>query len=200
MNNDMEKKLDQLLERLPKTQYDTKAWLEEDMTDEYDRMVSQRRRKTWVWRWSAAAVIVALLCTVGIMLQKEAEVIVDDNQVAVVNDTVVQLPVDIDIEEELQAEENMPPQYVAPVKVNTPQIAAVSHPVRSMTPIDSLADIVEHIELAMQGVRDSCYLANVEKLIRTDDRLQRLVNQLILDGILADTTMSTAYSNPQHND
>lgn len=61
-----------------------------------------------------------------------------------------------------------------------------------MTPIDSLTDIIARIESGLQQVRDSCYLANVEKLIRADDQLQKLVNNLILDGILTDSTTRVA--------
>ena len=197
MNNDMEKKLDELLERLPKTQYDTEAWLTEDLTDEYDRIVRQRRRKTWMWRWSAAAVV-ALLCTVGIVLQKEAEAPVVAHKVTVVPPPVIpQQPAEK--EKPLLAETTQP--KASSQKRKALQAAVPQTTVRQMTPIDSLADIVEHIEQAMQGVRDSVYMANVEKLIRTDDRLQHLVNQLILEGIIADPDVNTAaFTDLQYND
>lgn len=60
------------------------------------------------------------------------------------------------------------------------------------TSVDSLAALITRIEQEMQNIRDSCYQANVERLIRADAHLQRLVNQLILDGMLADTTRIAA--------
>lgn len=82
-----------------------------------------------------------------------------------------------------------------PVKlIPTPRKVQTAHveSMRSMTPIDSLADIVARLEVEMQGISDSCYLANVEKLIKADDQLQKLVNNLILDGILTDTITRVA--------
>ena len=43
MNEDMEKKLDQLLAEMPKREYDLDAWLAEDETAEFDRIVSEQR-------------------------------------------------------------------------------------------------------------------------------------------------------------
>ena len=60
-------------------------------------------------------------------------------------------------------------------KLNTPSAA------------DSLNYYISKVEQSLTDIRDSCYQANVERLIRADAHLQRLVNQLILDGILADT-------------
>lgn len=64
MNIDTERKLDELLAKLPKRDYDLDAWLNEDETAEFDRIVnlSQRRKRT-LWRWVAAAA--CLLITIG---------------------------------------------------------------------------------------------------------------------------------------
>ena len=43
MNEDMEKKLDQLLADMSKRKYDLDAWLAEDETAEFDRIVSEQR-------------------------------------------------------------------------------------------------------------------------------------------------------------
>lgn len=196
--NEMEKKLDQLLERLPSQQYDTDAWLIEDETAEFDRIVSQRRRKVWLWRWSAAAAVAVLLVVAGTMVDWKTEEV----QQPVVHTTEQPSANQPAIEEQQQplvAEAELPKTAPAPAQATTPKaIAQLAG--RTMTPIDSLTDIVARIEQAMQGVRDSCYIANVEKLMRTDDRLQRLVNQLVLEGIMADTTTNTAFTNPQDND
>ena len=61
-----------------------------------------------------------------------------------------------------------------------------------MTPADSLAELLAHIEEKMLDIRDSCYLVNVEQQIRGDRRLQHLVNRHLLEGILSDTTMHFA--------
>ena len=73
MNKDMDKKLDQLLADMPKPEYDLDAWLEEDETEEFDRLLSNsssgqclqalqsrpQRRKLW---WAVAASLLLLIC------------------------------------------------------------------------------------------------------------------------------------------
>ena len=44
MNEDMEKKLDQLLADMPKREYDLDAWLAEDETATFDRIVSEQKK------------------------------------------------------------------------------------------------------------------------------------------------------------
>lgn len=192
--NDMEKQLDQLLANLPKQQYDTDQWLVEDHTAEFDRIVSQRRRKAWRWRLAAAAVIIGLLCTVGIMLEKKAEV--DPTLVAKETKQPTVTPIQQPEEPVLAA---ITPTETKPTTVKTKQAKPVTVSHATMTPIDSLTDIIAHIESSMQGVRDSCYIANVEKLIRVDDRLQRLVNDLILEGMMNTPTAQVALNEPQDN-
>ena len=196
--NDMEKKLDQLLADLPKPQYDTDKWLIEDHTAEFDRIVGQRRRKVWMQRWAAAAVVAGFLCLIGITLEQQTK----EPLPPVAETTVKQKSVEpqpLDQVEETKLADARPVQ-TAPVKAKRMEKPATAQPsVRQMTPIDSLADIVAHIEESMQGIRDSCYMANVEKLIRTDDRLQRLVNNLIIEGIITEKAVQTALVNPQNN-
>ena len=67
MNIEDEKKLDRLLDEMLKPQYDLDAWLEEDETMAFDRIVSQRRRRK-VWRWLAAAASLVLIIGIGAMI------------------------------------------------------------------------------------------------------------------------------------
>ena len=190
MNNEEEKKLDQLLSRLPRPQYNMDKWLMEDETAEFDRIVSKHRRK--VWWWGVAAAVVGMLCVAGALTNWRAEEAQPVATHTVKRNAPVPRP----------AFEENGQQFAAiapPPKQTGEQGKAVRPTMRHMTPVDSLADIVAHIEQMMQGVRDSCYIANVEKLILTDERLQRLVNQLILEGIIADTTMRTALTDLQDN-
>ena len=60
------------------------------------------------------------------------------------------------------------------------------------TTADSLDYYISRLEAQLADIRDSCYEARVEHLMRVDDRLQRLVNQLVLEGIIADTLYNTA--------
>ena len=198
--NDIEKQLDQLLANLPKQQYDTDRWLIEDHTAEFDRIVGQRRRKVWKRRLAAvAAVAVGLICIVGgVMLEPETEV----SQTLVDQKTKqpTATPTEPQPEEPvLAAITPTEPKPTKPTTVKTKQVKPATLPHTAMTPIDSLTDIIAHIEASMQGVRDSCYMANVEKLIRVDDRLQRLVNDLILEGIINEEPSQVALNELQDN-
>ncbi len=62
----------------------------------------------------------------------------------------------------------------------------------AVTTADSLDYYISRLEAQLADIRDSCYEARVEHLMRVDDRLQRLVNQLVLEGIIADTLYNTA--------
>lgn len=75
MNEDMEKKLDQLLADMPKREYDLDAWLAEDETAEFDRIVSEQRP---LWRWVAAAACFLLIIGVGLHYQFEKPVVTSD--------------------------------------------------------------------------------------------------------------------------
>ena len=72
MNIEDEKKLDRLLADMAKPQYDLDAWLEEDETMAFDRIVSQRHRRK-VWRWLAAAASLAMIIGVGAMMWPKTE-------------------------------------------------------------------------------------------------------------------------------
>ena len=75
MNEDMEKKLDQLLADMPKREYDLDAWLTEDETAEFDRIVSKQRP---LWRWVAAAACFLLIIGVGLHYQFKEPVVTSD--------------------------------------------------------------------------------------------------------------------------
>ena len=195
-NNDMEKKLDQLLAGLPKPQYDTDTWLIEDHTAEFDRIAGQRHRKTWCRRLATAAAIIGVLCIAEITLEKQT----DMPRTQVAHETKQPITVQPQPEEPLTAEAT--PERKTPQKASIPKakkVATIQLASHQMTPIDSLTDIIAHIETSMQGVRDSCYLANVEKLLRVDDRLQRLVNEFLLEDIVKEVTVPVASNDSPNN-
>ena len=197
--NDMEKKLDELLAGLPKPQYDTDKWLIEDYTAEFDHIVSQRRRKVWMRRWAAAAVVAGLLCLIGITLEQQTKKPLPPVAQTTVKQIYVE-PQPLVQKEEPKLVEAQPVQTVQIKAERMKKPAAAPAAVHSMTPVDSLADIVARIEESMQGIRDSCYMVNVEKLMRADSHLQRLVNNLIMEGIAAEKAAQTASVTPQNND
>ena len=87
MNEDMEKKLDQLLAEMPKREYDLDAWLAEDETAEFNRIVSEQRvssaktaenKQRTLWRWVAAAACFLLIIGIGLHYQFEKPVVTSD--------------------------------------------------------------------------------------------------------------------------
>jgi hypothetical protein len=76
MNEDMEKKLDQLLAEMPKRKYDLDAWLAEDETAEFDRIVSEQKKSAKIKplrRWLAAAACLILIIGIGVTLWPKEE-------------------------------------------------------------------------------------------------------------------------------
>ena len=96
MNKDMNKKLDQLLADMPKPKYDLDAWLQEDKTEEFDRLqrtdtdiylqrtntelhgiLSSMQRsdteldgsKRKMWRWVAAAACLMIIIGIGVTVK-----------------------------------------------------------------------------------------------------------------------------------
>lgn len=69
-------------------------------------------------------------------------------------------------------------------KSKTPQTAAT-------TPADSLDYYIAKLERGLEQVRESCYEAHIERLIRADAQLQKIVSTLMIKELMADT-VSTA--------
>ena len=58
-------------------------------------------------------------------------------------------------------------------------------------PIDSMSYYLAKLEQGLAHVRDSCQAAHIERLIRADAQLQKIVNTLMIRELMADT-VSTA--------
>ena len=166
-----------------KTAFDKQTpQMPDDFTDKVmGRIDRKRRRRPTGWMVAAAAAIAAMVVTGAALLQINGE---QEASVGVVAQATAVQPADA-----------KPRPMTTDAKPKPMTTDAKPRPMTTdakMTPIDSLTDIIARIESGLQQVRDSCYLANVEKLIRADDQLQKLVNNLILDGILTDSTTRVA--------
>jgi len=159
-----------------------------DFTDKVMKRVNKRRRSSLgLWLSSAAAVVVVLM-VVGTMLWPHHENVAKTTVAHI--DTTFE---NAEQEQPIVAAQSTITEKTVQAKLQSRQRqVGKAQPIRRMTSIDSLADIVARLEVEMQGISDSCYLANVEKLIKADDQLQKLVNNLILDGILSDTITRVA--------
>ena len=213
MNQDEQEKLNRLLDRLPKSDYPLDQWLAADETATYDALVAERRRRLTLRRWAAVAAGIVIVIGIGAVLTLNGGRGQQPQPVAVAT-VSGQAPVGRDVTDVRGATNSAAvtdsstatgsrgaanslahanasgPAAATPYAATTPAPASAGS--RRLTPIDSLTDIVARIEAGLQGISDSCYQANVEKLIRADARLQHLVNRLVLEGIMADTTLQTA--------
>jgi len=184
-----------------KTAFDEQTpQMPDDFTDRVmGRIDRKSRRRPTGWMVAAAAAIAAMVVTGAALLQINGEQEAGAGVVAQV--TAVQpadakpKPMTADAKPKPMTTDAKPRPMTADAKQRPMTTDAKPRPMTTdakMTPIDSLTDIIARIESGLQQVRDSCYLANVEKLIRADDQLQKLVNNLILDGILTDSTTRVA--------
>ena len=163
------------------------------------RIDRKSRRRPTGWMVAAAAAIAAMVVTGAALLQingeQEAGVGVVAQATAVQPADAKPKPMTADTKQRPMMADAKPRPMTTDTKPRPMTTDAKPRPMTTdakMTPIDSLTDIIARIESGLQQVRDSCYLANVEKLIRADDQLQKLVNNLILDGILTDSTTRVA--------
>ena len=67
MNENIDSKLNRLLADMPKQEYDLDAWLQEDETATFDRIVSRRKRTVWP-RVAAAAACLFIIIGIGVIL------------------------------------------------------------------------------------------------------------------------------------
>ena len=95
MNEDMERKLEQLLNDYPHPDYPLDEWLSEDKTEEFDRIVRERKRHKLVGRWVAVAACLLVAIGIGItMLFKEQPVPVEPNIIVKTHPTPPIIPVE----------------------------------------------------------------------------------------------------------
>lgn len=187
---------------------DTDAWLMEDMTDEYDRLVAGRRRRTLFVRFAAAAAVIAFVFIVGVKFgNKSGEDMPVVAKVEISHESKARLkPVERIDNKEPQAVQEATPEpagngamepAAARPDVSEPDLlasaAAEKTPIAGMTLSDSLTDIIERIERGLENVSDSVYMARVEELIESDSRLQKLMRRVLVEKITRDNQNYEAY-------
>lgn len=187
---------------------DTDTWLMEDMTEEYDRMVAGRRRRTLFVRFAAAAAVIAFVFIMGVKLgNKSGEDMPVVAKVEISHKAKAGIaPVAQTGNKEPQAVQEATPEPAgngamapAAVRNDAPEpdllasAAAEKTPVDGMTLSDSLTDIIERIERGLENVSDSVYMARVEELIESDSRLQKLMRRVLVEKITRDNQNYEAY-------
>lgn len=189
-------------------------WLAEDNTATYDRMV-RRRRLAWTARIVAAAAAVAAVAVLAIDLNHKPapQQLADIDTIYIYRDKTPATPP--------RTENAAKDESAKPARHNPPATSPAKPtqiPTSSTTPpnsqegmaqaapaaeeeTDSLAFYLARLEAELDRVGDSVYTAQLEKMIRTDSRLQEIINRKLFEKLLEPdnhTAHNILYS-PQNN-
>lgn len=155
---------------------DIDAWIEEDETDTYERIVSQRHRRRFA-RWAAAAILVMAVVAGATLLWPQD---IDESSVTKVYHTN---PAD----EEPATDAIMPDtahnaEPLQPVRM-TKATSPVKEKPSQVKTVDSLQFYIARLEKELDEVSDSDYATQAEQIIKADARLQRLVQRIMIGEI-----------------
>lgn len=165
-------------------------WLAEDETAAYDRMV-RRRKLNKAARIAAAAAAVAIVAILAVDLKHSPA----PQQLA--DTDTIYIPRQ-DARNAAMAESAKPIRPTQPITTagklaskptkptqpaNSPKSNATNEPKAEKT-TDSLAFYLARLEAELDRVGDSVYTAQLEKMIRTDSRLQEIINRKLFEKLL----------------
>ena len=193
MKEDLEKRLDQLLNDMPKPEYDLDAWLTEDETETFDRIVTQRRRQALTWWRSIAAAVIGMVGLTGVWLWRSAE---EPAKEMVKSKTEIAQTTRLShFPKEHKDACGLTPSVLvmegdADEASRKPMVSVLSHaktkPMEAPTvaePADSLDYYINKIERELAEVDESLYIERMQRVIQADERLQRLVNTYIVRAL-----------------
>jgi len=174
---------------------DMEQWLTEDVTAEYDRIVSLRRAKRRQLRWAVAAVIVALIVVGTIVLWPKEQV--GDTIVATKTEKLNQSKVSY---AELDNSDARPSvAVIAPAKpaVSPKGIAKRVKQQPKANTTDSLQYYIARLEKELENVNESTYAVKAEEVLRADARLQKLVQRIMMGELTKDDVPAEAMNTNQ---
>lgn len=143
-------------------------WQTEDESSTYDHIVGQRRIKYRLIRWTAAAILVFALAAGAIVLWPQPERAVKKDIVATKKATA-----------KPDSASNNITTDTKPVAQH--QIRKVKKTKPAASTADSLQIYIERLEQELAQVTDSStYIVKAEQVIRADERLQKLVQRIMI--------------------
>lgn len=159
-------------------QEDMEQWLVEDETEEYDRIVNQRRAKRRFLKWAVAAVIVVLIAAGTIVFWPKEQA--SENMIA------KQERVTSPQKPEAERTAAITPPIAKPVATPKKAQKRVKQPTVAKTQ-DSLEYYIARLEKELDEVTDSInYTAKAEQIIRADARLQKLIQRIMIGELTKD--------------
>lgn len=158
-------------------EYDVDAWLLEDETEAYERIVSLRRRRM-LGRWAAVAVLAATVVMGAILLwpQDAAETPVAKTHKV---NSDARLVSDNTVMQNYTQTAGKSPRPVRVAKSTPPAQEKCAQPKAA----DSLQIYIARLEKELDNVGDSDYTTQAEQIIKADERLQRLVQRIMIGEI-----------------
>ncbi len=143
-------------------------WQTEDETSTYDRIIGQRRIKYRLIRWAAAATLAFALVAGAFALWPQSEKAVKKDIVATKKATA-----------KPDSTSNNITIDIKPIAQHQSRKAKKTKPAASTA--DSLQIYIERLEQELAQVTDSStYIVKAEQVIRADERLQKLVQRIMI--------------------
>lgn len=205
---------------MPKAEPATSDLPDADHSDEYDRIVNRRKRLAIIMRWAVAACIAAMVFLGGLLFRDggTTEQPQDKPQLMAKAEQKVALPVVEEKVEPVQTVKEKPKTVTVKQSKpkRKPQRPVIAEPVGKIEPMttqevkecliaesgdvsyaDSLEYYVNKVERELESVSDSLYLVRVQKVIAADEKLQKIVNRIILESLESDSQPQEAINTNQ---
>lgn len=168
----------------------TDQWLTEDETAEYDRTVRRRRLKKAARILTAAAAVAAtVIMTIDIKQSSHPQQLARIDTVYIFRETTTAMATkaepSISIDSDKPLQNTVPvPTTKQPTDIQGEPITAPDTMPATAESTDSLEFYLARLEKELDRVGDSVYTAQLEKMIRTDSRLQEIINRKLFEKLL----------------
>ena len=190
--NNTEEKLEKMLQELRKGTQGREEWLTEDETATYDRIISQRRWLRVMKQWGMAAALAGVFFLLGMMWPRQHA----NEQPRMAQTERIQTPPQVEKSESKLAQSAEAPHTEAPTaeatmpptkrKVATKQ--ASKPKATSESTEKDLDTQLAYIEKELDQMDEEVYTAHLQRIVAMDEKLQRMVSQILTDANGENTT------------
>lgn len=201
---------------MPKLELDTNVLTEVDYSDEYDTIVNRRKHRTVIMRWAVAASIIAAVVMISTWCGYGDDSIEESKPTMVIAKTnsiksdpaalkIIQQkdepishatkPKPLLLKKKIEETKQAPPLETLETMTAEELTAQLLAENKETSYADSLAYYVDRIEQDLENVSDSIYLSRVQKVIAADEKLQKIVNRIILESMESESKPQEAANN-----
>ena len=173
----------------PTNEPPTDQWLTEDETAEYDRTVRRRRlNKAARILTAAAAVAATVIMTVGIKQSPVPQQLTRIDTIYIIREATTATAAKTETTATMESDKPLSNTAPAPAPKQPTDIQSKPTTPDTMPTTAENADSLEfylaRLEKELDRVGDSVYTAQLEKMIRTDSRLQEIINRKLFEKLL----------------